>query len=327
MFEFIYWWIFLLLPLPLVVRQLLQAKKQQAQQIWLPLARALSPRQSPLSSNKFKQFIPWLVWLLLLTALAKPIWFGEPIRLQQQGRDMVISLDLSGSMQEVDMPLNGRNVDRLTLVKDLLKTFINKREGDRLGLILFADHAYLQTPLTFDLKTINQMIDETEIGLVGKRTAIGESIALAIKRFVENQNDQRVLILLTDGANTAGRIDPIQAATQAAKNNITIYTIGIGADEMIKRDIFGYQKVNPSADLDEKALTEIAKITGGKYFRARNQQELDDIYTQLNRLEPIDSDFLEFRPEKDLFYWPLSIALLILIISSLYFKLRGIYVA
>ena len=323
MFEFIYLWVFLLFPLPLLVRYFLTAKKRDYTQVWIPLAKGLTDQPSTLQKSNLSRAIPWLAWILLLTALAKPIWFGDPIRLQQQSRDMVLSLDLSGSMQQVDMPLNGETVDRLTLVKDLSKTFISKRHGDRLGLILFADHAYLQTPLTFDLNTISKMIDETQIGLVGTRTAIGESIAMAIKRFVENKNKQRVLILITDGANTAGTIKPIMAAKQAAKNNITIYTIGIGADEMIQRTLFGRQRVNPSADLDEKTLTEIAKITGGQYFRARNQDELQNIYQKLNELEPINSDFLEFRPEKDLYYWPLSAAVLLLLLSAMYFKIGG----
>lgn len=323
MFEFVYLWVFLLLPLPLIARYCLTARKHDYTQIWIPLAQGLSEQQSQSQKGYLSTIIPWLAWLLLLSALAKPVWFGEPVRLQQQSRDMILSLDLSGSMQEVDMQLNDKTIDRLTLVKDLLKTFISKRHGDRLGLILFADHAYLQTPLTFDLKTISQMVDETEIGLVGKRTAIGESIAMAIKRFVENKNEQRVLILLTDGANTAGSIKPLMAAKQAAKNNITIYTIGIGADEMIKRTLFGHQRVNPSADLDEKTLTEIARLTGGQYFRARNQDELQDIYHKINKLEPINSDFLEFRPEKDLFYWPLSAAITLLLLFSVYVKLRG----
>ncbi|WP_019612962.1 vWA domain-containing protein [Psychromonas ossibalaenae] len=327
MFEFVYLWVFLLLPLPLVIRYFLSAQKRSYTQVWIPLAKGLSGEQSQNQRTNLSAFIPWLVWVLLLCALAKPIWFGEPIRLQQQSRDMILSLDLSGSMQEVDMPLDDKKVDRLTLVKDLLKTFIDKRHGDRLGLILFADHAYLQTPLTFDLNTIQQMVNEAEIGLVGQRTAIGESIAMGIKRFVENKNEQRVLILITDGANTAGTIKPLTAARQAAQNNITIYTIGIGADEMIKRGLFGNQRINPSADLDEKTLTEIAQLTGGQYFRARNQQELQKIYQKLNELEPIDSEFLEFRPEKDLFYWPLSGALLILFLFALYFKLRGRYAA
>lgn len=327
MFEFSYLIVFLLLPLPLIVRFFLKEKKQEFTEVWIPLAKGLNKTQSTAPQNRLQTILPWLVWLLLLSTLAKPVWFGEPIRLQQQSRDMILSLDLSGSMQEIDMPLNGQSVDRLTLVKDLLKTFIKTRSGDRLGLILFADHAYLQTPLTFDLKTISQMVNETQIGLVGNRTAIGESIAMAIKRFVENKNEQRVLILITDGANTAGIIKPLQAAEQAAKNNITIYTIGIGADEMIKRTLFGKQRINPSADLDEKTLTKIAELTGGAYFRARNQDELQKIYQQLNELQPIDSDFLEFRPEKNLYYWPLSAALLLLMLSALYFKFRGSYAA
>ncbi len=327
MLEFTYLWIFLLLPLPLIVRYFLTAQKRSYTQVWIPLAQGISDQQSSIEKSSLSALIPWLVWLLLLVTLAKPIWFGDPIRLQQESRDMIVSLDLSGSMKEVDMPLNGKSVDRLTLVKDLLNQFIDQRQGDRLGLILFADHAYLQTPLTFDLKTIKQMVSETEHGLVGNKTAIGESIALAIKRFVENKNEQRVLILLTDGANNSGVIEPLQAAKQAAKNNITIYTVGIGADEMVRRTIFGKQRFNPSADLDEKALTEIATITGGQYFRARNQDEFQNIYQKLNLLEPIESDFLEFRPEKNLYYWPLSLAILILFLFSLYIKLRGRYVA
>lgn len=327
MFEFTYLWMFLLLPLPLLVRYLLPAQIRQYTQVWIPLAQGITEQQSEVNKSHLNILIPWFMWVLLLGALAKPIWFGEPIRLQQESRDMIISLDLSGSMQEVDMSLNGKTVDRLTLVKDLLNDFIELRHGDRLGLILFADHAYLQTPLTFDLKTIKQMVSETELGLVGQKTAIGESIALAIKRFVENKNEQRVLILLTDGANTSGIIEPLQAAKQAAKNSITIYTIGIGADEMIRKSFWGKQRINPSADLDEKTLTEIAKLTGGQYFRARDQDELQNIYQQLNLLEPIESDFLEFRPEKNLFYWPLSCAMLILFSLLLYLKIRGRSVA
>ena len=323
MFEFSYWWVFLLLPLPLLVRYFLAPKKQSFTQLWIPLAQGLQQQKTTTKNPFLSTTIPWLLWVLLLATIAKPIWFGEPIRIQQQSRDMILSLDLSGSMQEEDMPLNNQRVDRLTLVKSIVKDFVKERQGDRLGLILFADHAYLQTPLTFDVDTVSTMVDETEIGLVGNRTAIGESIAMAIKRFVENKNEQRVLILLTDGANTSGTIKPIEAAKQAAKNNIKIYTIGIGADSMIKRGFFGDQRVNPSADLDEDALTEIATLTNGQYFRARNQDDLQKIYDTINKLQPVDSAFLEFRPEKNLFYWPLSIAIIILLIVVISLKLRG----
>lgn len=323
MFEFSYLWLFLLIPLPLLARYLLTRKKQSFTQVWIPLADGLQQQKSTKANPLMGFVIPWLLWCLLLATVAKPIWFDEPIRIQQKSRDMILSLDLSGSMEEVDMPLNGKTVDRLTLVKSIVKDFVAKREGDRLGLILFADHAYLQTPLTFDLNTVSTMVDETQIGLVGNRTAIGESIAMAIKRFVENKNEQRVLILLTDGANTSGTIKPITAAKQAAKNGIKIYTIGIGADEMIKRNFFGSQRVNPSADLDEKTLSDIAKLTNGQYFRARSQDDLEKIYEEINRLQPVNSDFLEFRPEKNLFYWPLSIAVFILLGVVFWLKIRG----
>ncbi|WP_160062999.1 VWA domain-containing protein [Psychromonas sp. L1A2] len=323
MFEFSYWWVLLFIPLPLLVRYFLAAKKQSFTQVWIPLAQGLQQQKSTKKNPLISVTLPWLLWTLLLLTIAKPIWFGEPIRIQQQSRDMILSLDLSGSMQEEDMPLNGRTVDRLTLVKSIVKDFVKERKGDRLGLILFADHAYLQTPLTFDVDTVSTMVDETEIGLVGNRTAIGESIAMAIKRFVENKNEQRVLILLTDGANTSGSIKPIAAAKQAAKNNIKIYTIGIGADSMIKRGFFGNERINPSADLDESTLTEIATLTNGQYFRARNQEDLHKIYQTINKLQPVDSEYLEFRPEKNLFYWPLSLAISILLIVVISLKLRG----
>jgi len=323
MFEFVYWWVFLLLPLPLLARYFLSPKKQSYTQVWIPLADGLQQQKLTKKNPLISFIIPWLLWFLLLATIAKPIWYDQPIRIQQQSRDMILSLDLSGSMDEVDMPLNGKTVNRLTLVKSIVKDFVKTREGDRLGLILFADHAYLQTPLTFDVETVSTMVDETQIGLVGNRTAIGESIAMAIKRFVENKNEQRVLILLTDGANTAGKIKPIVAAQQAAKNNIKIYTIGIGADEMIKRGFFGNQRVNPSADLDEKTLTEIARLTNGQYFRARNQEDLQKIYDTINQLQPVDSEFLEFRPEKNLFFWPLSLAILILSMVIISLKIRG----
>ena len=323
MFEFSYLWVFILLPLPLLARYILSPKKVSFMQIWIPLAEGLQQNKIVKANPLMSFFIPWLLWILLLSAIAKPVWLDQPIRIQQQSRDMILSLDLSGSMDEVDMPLNGNRVNRLTLVKSIVKDFVVERQGDRLGLILFADHAYLQTPLTFDLQTISTMVDEAQIGLVGDSTAIGESIAMAIKRFVENENEQRVLILLTDGVNTPGTINPIEAAKQAAKNNITIYTIGIGADEMIKRSYWGNRKVNPSADLDEKTLKEIATLTNGAYFRARNQDDLEKIYNAINQLQPVDSDVLEFRPEKNLFFWPLSLTILILSLVVLSLKIRG----
>ncbi|MCK5819211.1 MAG: VWA domain-containing protein [Psychromonas sp.] len=322
MFDFTYLWMYLFIPLPLIVRYFLMPHKRPFTQVWIPLATGLQQGQDTTNQHYFNKLLPWLIWIMLLSALAKPVWYGQPIRLQQKSRNMIVAIDLSGSMHTVDMSLNGQQVDRLTLIKSLLTDFIATRKGDRLGLILFADHAYLQTPLTFDLRTISTMMNKSQLGLVGTQTAIGEAIALADKRFIENKNKQRVLILLTDGANTAGVIPPLKAAEQAAKNHVTIYTIGIGADVMIKHTIFGQQRINPSADLDTATLTKISTLTGGQYFRARDQQDLSNIYKKINKLEHIDAGFLEFRPEKNLFYWPLSGAFILLILSFVNFRVR-----
>jgi Ca-activated chloride channel family protein len=187
--------------------------------------------------------------------------------------------------------------------------FIEHRQGDRIGLILFGEQAYLQTPLTFDLKTVQTLLSEAVIGLAGQATAIGDAIGLAVKRLRQHKHSNKVLILLTDGANTAGTVSPLVAADLAAKENLKIYTIGIGADEMIVRDFFGSRRINPSADLDEATLKAIAKKTGGKYFRARDTDELRQIYKLLDKLEPVEKDLQHFRPRIALYPWPLGAAL------------------
>jgi len=177
------------------------------------------------------------------------------------------------------------------------------------GLILFGTQAYLQTPLTFDRKTVITLLNESAIGLAGDNTAIGDAIGLAVKRLKNQPANSRVLILLTDGANTAGEVSPIKAAELAAENQLKIYTIGIGADEMQVRSFFGSRTVNPSRDLDEKTLTAIADTTGGRYFRARNTEELDKIYQLLDELEPVEKDKQYYRPRSELYPWPLGLAL------------------
>lgn len=275
----------------------------------------------PLSSFSPIVFMAFLAWLFLVTASAQPKWSGDVISIPVSGRDLMLAVDISGSMETADMFFAQDAVDRLTAVKSVLIPFIQQREGDRLGLILFADHAYLQTPLTFDRKTIEQMLYESFIGMAGQRaTAIGDAIGLAVKRLKDlpaNQSESRVLILLTDGSNNAG-IDPVTAAKLAKQIGIKIYTIGFGADEMIVRSFFGRQRVNPSRDLDEKTLKQIAETTGGQYFRARDTKELQTIYITLDQLEPVESDNLTYRPSKALFYWPLSIAFILSVLILLF---------
>ncbi|MCL1148399.1 VWA domain-containing protein [Shewanella sp. 10N.261.52.F9] len=305
----------LLLPLPLIFRNKQQPKNLGGH---LLLPGASLPTQIAATDNSQhsnKRY--WLIWFFVVLACARPLWVGEPIELPTKGRDLMLSVDLSGSMQIEDMIIDGKVVDRFTLIQHVITDFIERRKGDRLGLILFADHAYLQSPLTQDRRSVAQYLTEAQIGLVGKQTAIGEAIALAVKRFDKVEKSNRVLILLTDGSNNAGAISPDQATQIAKQRGVTIYTIGVGADVMERRTLFGKERVNPSMDLDESQLQKIAEQTGGQYFRARNTEELEQIYQVIDTLEPVARDQLSYRPQSELFYWPLAIALIVSILISL----------
>lgn len=325
MISFAWPWLLALLPLPLLV-YFLPAKKNANQESALIMPTVINV-SSNVKHEQSKRKLPLIIlsccWLLLVLAISRPQWLGEPIDIPSEGREMMIAVDLSGSMEIEDMKLGSRNVNRLQMLKVVLGDFIERRVSDRLGLILFADDAYMQTPMTFDRKTVKQMLDESELGLVGRKTAIGDAIALAVKRFDAKDESNKVLLLLTDGQNTAGKITPEQALELAVAKDITIYTIGIGADEMFQQSFFGKRKVNPSSDLDEESLTNIAKQTGGQYFRARDSQAMGEIYKLLDKLEPIEQEQQQMRPLSALFYWPLAIAALLCFtyLLSLHFSL------
>ena len=326
MFELHWPWMLTLIPVPLLVWKFAPAAPEQRQgALWIPFYDSLQAIGLGSASNRrnpnVRIILMSLIWLGLVLAAARPQWIGEPLSLPTSGRDLALAVDLSGSMQVEDMTLKGEAVDRLTVTKDVVNDFIQRRQGDRLGLILFGSQAYLQTPLTYDLETVKQLLDESVIGLAGKYTAIGDAIGLSVKHLRQRPAESRVLILLTDGANTTGEISPLQAARLAEQEKIKIYTIGIGADEMIQPGFFGSafgaRKVNPSADLDEKTLTEIAGMTGGKYFRARNREQLVNIYADIDQLEPVAQEDRAFRPTRSLYFWPLGSALLLSFILAL----------
>jgi Ca-activated chloride channel family protein len=317
-------WMFLLLPLPLLPRLWLPpADPAHGAALRMPFLKELArPGESArLRHRQWPLTLATLAWLLIVAASARPQWLGDPVALPVSGRDVVLAVDLSQSMQEKDFQIQGQWVDRLTATKWVAEDFIGRREGDRIGLILFGEQAYLQTPLTFDRQTVWTLLDEAQIGLAGRATAIGDAIGLGVKRLRDKGVGSRVLILLTDGANTAGEVDPLQAAELAAQEGLTIYTIGIGAEEMLVRGLFGTRRVNPSSDLDEETLRAIAEQTGGRYFRARDTAELESIYRLLDELEPVEQDPETFRPVAALFHWPLAGALA-LIIALLVVKLR-----
>jgi len=318
MITFAWPWLLLLLPLPLFVYWLPKKNNNHtsAALIIPQLMENSSHKTTHQANKKAPLLILSLCWLLTILALSQPQWLGDAIDIPTEGREMMIAVDLSGSMQIEDMSLNGRTVNRLDMLKVVLGDFIERRIGDRLGLILFGDDAYMQTPMTFDRKNVKQMLDESVLGLVGRKTAIGDAIGLAVKRFDAKQKSNKVLVLLTDGQNTAGKISPEQALELAVAKNITIYSIGIGADVMLQESLFGTRRVNPSSELDERTLTKLAQATGGKYFRARDSESMSQIYQLLDQLEPIEQEQQQMRPLTALFYWPLAMALLI---SMLYF--------
>lgn len=314
MIHFEWPWLICLLPLPLLIRWALptHAAEQQAA-LKVPFIDDFEFEQNMTlsESHKWPLYLAYIAWVLLIGSALRPQWLGEPIEQSMSGRDLMLAVDLSGSMEEQDFLIGNRRVDRLSATKQVASDFISRRVGDRIGLILFGSQAYLQAPLTFDRTTVKTLLNESAIGLAGENTAIGDAIGLAVKRLKNERSESRVLVLLTDGANTAGQVSPIKAADLATQYQLKIYTIGIGADEMIIRSFFGNRKVNPSVDLDEKTLKAIAEKTGGRYFRARDTRELAVIYQLLDKLEPIEKDQQFFRPKIELYYWPLAMSFLL----------------
>jgi len=319
MITFAWPWLLLLLPVPLLIYWLPKKdnNRSSAALIMPQLVESPSVKVVSNANKKTPLAVLTLCWLLTVLALSQPQWLGDAVDIPTEGREMMIAVDLSGSMQIEDMSLNGNTVNRLDMLKVVLGNFIERRVGDRLGLILFGDDAYMQTPMTFDRKTVKQMLDESVLGLVGRKTAIGDAIALAVKRFDAKQKSNKVLLLLTDGQNTAGKVTPEQALELAVAKDITIYSIGIGADVMIQQSLFGSRRVNPSSELDERTLTKLAEQTGGQYFRARDSQGMSQIYQLLDQLEPVEQEQQQMRPLTALFYWPLAVALFISILYLL----------
>ena len=312
MIQFLTPWLFAALPFPLLIYWFVPAKlnaNQSALRVPFLTDFTYSSPVKIATPNRSRLYLAVLAWMFLVFASARPQWLGEPIEQAMNGRDLMLAVDLSASMQEKDFILGKDYVDRLTAIKSIATDFINRRVGDRVGLILFGTQAYLQTPLTFDRKTVATLLDESAIGLAGDNTAIGDAIGLAVKRLRNESQNSRVLILLTDGANTAGEVSPLKAAELAAANHLKIYTIGIGADEMLVGGFFGYRKVNPSADIDEGTLIKVAESTGGYYYRAKNLDDLNNIYMRLDELEPVEKYKQYFRPKRELYFVPLAIAL------------------
>lgn len=314
MLNFAWPWTFWLLPLPFLIYKLVPRARKYDAALFVPFYRdvlSFEDRQyTAVRSGLVKIMLLVLVWILLVLAVSRPQWTGDPVALPASGRDLLLAVDISGSMEQEDMILNDRRVSRIALVKYVVNDFIGRRAGDRIGLLLFGTEAYVQAPLTFDRHTVKTLFNEAQIGFAGQKTSIGDAIGLAVKHLQDRPDESKILILLTDGSNTAGNVEPLQAAKLAAQTGVKIYTIGVGADEMMIRDFFGTRRVNPSAELDEETLQEIANATGGQYYRARNPEELEQVYALIDKLEPVEQENETFRPIRALYYWPLAGALL-----------------
>ncbi len=324
-------WALLALPLPILVRRLLPESNRLGDAgLKVPSLAAFVALRHSSRAASLRDYRCWLAaaaWVLLVVAAARPERIGDELDMPVSGRNLMLAVDLSGSMDQKDFELAGRRVDRLTATKAVASDFISRREGDRIGLILFGERAYLQVPLTLDRETVKVLLLEAFIGLAGEKTAIGDAITLAVKLIHDQAGaaGEQVLVLLTDGANTAGEVDPLKAAELAQQVGLRIYTIGIGAEQLdVSSLIGGRRRINPSADLDEDTLIKIAELTGGRYFRARDTATLQEIYQLVDELEPVEEPESGFRPVKSYFYVPLAGAFALAALMLVVTLLRGL---
>jgi len=309
MFELATPWAFIALPLPLLIWIILPRAKTTSQSaLHIPFFERVSSIQTEKTHHSTLSFI-WLllIWSLLVIALAGPRWVGEPRPLSREGHNIMLILDISGSMDIRDHVLHGRPSTRLSLVKNAAEMFIKNRPGDQLGLVLFGSRAYLQTPLTHDHASILMRLKDASVGLAGKTTSIGDALGLAVKHMQHVPSKGRVIILLTDGANNSGRLPPLKAAKLAETDGIKVYTIGLGSND-IGMQRYGLVPIIAD-DLDENTLKTIASMTGGRYFRATDRHSLNSIYQLINQLETVTQSDATVRPEIDYYLWPLALAL------------------
>jgi Ca-activated chloride channel homolog len=310
-------WLLLALPLPWIVRWLLPPARQSGAALKVPYGTRLDTiaGQAGHAHVRGVGALAWLAWALLCVAAARPQQPGELVQPPQAGRDLMLAVDLSGSMSDEDMQVGGRLVDRLTAAKAVLADFLDRRDGDRVGLIVFGQKAYALTPMTLDLDTVREQLDDSVVGLAGRETAIGDAIGLAVKRLkpqaaAQPSSKQNVLILLTDGVNTAGMLDPLKAAELARDSGVRIHAIAFGG-EGGGLSVFGIPLHLPGGgeDIDETTLKRIADLTGGKEFRARDTEQLAGIYAEIDRLEPVERPGQSVRPRIERYPWPLGIGL------------------
>ena len=312
-------WALLAVCLPLLVRLLLPAPASREPALRVPWGERLRRIAAAGQVGAVARGFPWLAyvtWCLLCVAAARPQQLGAPIAPPQVGRDLMLAVDLSASMGEEDMELGGRIVDRLTAAKAVLADFLDRRVGDRVGLVVFGERAHALTPLTADRDSVREQLQGSVVGLAGRATAIGDAIALSTKRLQKQPADQRVLILLTDGVNTAGTLEPDKAAQIARDNRVRIHAIAFGGDGG-GLSVFGFQLPMGGDEVDEAGLQRIAALTGGRFFRARDTAALSGIYAEIDTLEPVQRQGQAVRPKIERYPLPLAGALLLGLLALL----------
>lgn len=308
---FAWQWMLLAIPLPWLVHVLVPARSGLDAALRVPWNERLRRIAGAGSIAVKPHGFPWLAflaWCLLCVAAARPQQLGPAIAPPQVGRDLMLAVDLSASMGEEDMELGGRIVDRLTAAKAVLADFLDRRVGDRVGLVVFGERAYALTPLTLDRDTVREQLGDSVVGLAGRATAVGDAIALSTKRLQQQPADQRVLILLTDGVNTAGTLDPEKAAQIARDNGVRIHAIAFGGSGGAL-SVFGFQLPTGGDEVDEAGLQRIAALTGGRFFRARDTDALAGIYAEIDALEPVQRQGQAVRPKIERYPLPLGWAL------------------
>ena len=309
MFELAWPWMLALLPLPILVWWLLPPYRARQASVQVPFfdRLAAATEQTPqrgavvLRRRSSQMVVATLIWILVVVALARPQWVGEAVTREVSARDLILAIDISGSMEQADFrTAAGTTLTRLDGVKGVVKDFIARRKGDRVALILFGTRAYVQVPFTQDLQTAAQLLDQTQVGMAGQQTAIGDTIGLAIKTLETSRAKQKLLVLLTDGNDTASRVPPEHAADIARQNDVVVYTIGVG---------------DPAASgenrVDLGVLQSVAATTGGRFFRAEDGAQLQAIYADIDRLASAKLDTLSWHPKLPLFQWPLGAAVVL----------------
>lgn len=319
MLTFAYVWMFVLLALPLLLRQILPPFEDTRPALRVPLFDVLveSVGGKPstgavIRKRSFAQsFIYGLCWIWIVVALAKPQWLEPPITKEIPTRDLLLSVDLSGSMDTEDfVDATGKRVDRLTATKEVLDDFLKRRQGDRVAMIVFGTGAFVQIPFTQDLEVCRELLDETQVRMAGPKTALGDSIGLGINLFERSEVTNKVMIVMTDGNDTGSKVPPAQAAKIAADNGVVIHTIGVGDPTAAGEEL-----------LDEDALKAVAEVTGGQYFRATDRKGLEQVYAEIDQLGTRPVETISHRPRRDLFQWPLAA---VLVLSMLYFVIIGV---